>query len=125
MSKPWRCLYCGEPMNGKWKCGCSGSVKGDRVAIGFLIVAVPLFMSYFLFLLGGGLVTFLADTKRRRRRKIKRDYIAEIREVRRALISQGDHPHVSPVVGRWFRRQGFQITPSTRQRWHYCVWCPE
>lgn len=61
------------------------------------------------------------ELKYLRRRQVKKDRIAEIREVKDALVRQGDHPHVSPVVARWFRMQGLKCSQSLRQKGYWSV----
>jgi hypothetical protein len=62
---------------------------------------------------------------RQRKKYIKAERIAEISEVKRALIMQGSHPHVSPVVARWFRARGFSTDCSTRQKGWFHVWADQ
>ncbi len=62
------------------------------------------------------------QVSRSRKKHIKSERIAEISAVKKALVMQGFHPHVSPVVARWFRARGFSTDCSTRQKGWFHVW---
>lgn len=57
----------------------------------------------------------------KRRRKLKADRKYEIAHVTHALISQGAHPRVSPIVARWFRRQNCVISKNTNSKYYNVV----
>jgi hypothetical protein len=61
---------------------------------------------------------------KQRKKWIRAERIAEIRDVGIALTRQGSHPHVSPVVARWYRARGFDTDCSARQKGWFHVWMP-
>ena len=58
---------------------------------------------------GKSMIFLKREIDYQRRRYLRSERIAEIREVKDALVYQGFHPHVSRTVARWFRRKGFNI----------------
>ena len=48
----WTCLYCGKPMNGRWNCGCPGSIKAARQAKWHMALILAFGLVYVMFLLG-------------------------------------------------------------------------